>query len=95
MKRTTPEYDQKDIDAGQNAEHLLGDEAFQTALQRARERITNRWMVADTPLAREELHALIVALNYVVAELMATAAGGKQAQHLKKQELRPSTTEGE
>ena len=94
MKRTTPEYDQKDIDAGQNAEHLLRDETFQTALHRARERITNRWMVADTPLAREELHALIVALNYVVAELMATAAGGKQAQHLKKS-VGPSTTEGE
>ena len=84
MKRTTPEFDQRDIDAGKAAEAFLSDETFRDALKRAKERITNSWIRADSLQEREELHGRIVGLNAVVAELMAATGGGKHAQHLKE-----------
>ena len=83
MERQTPEFDQKDIDEGQNARRLLEDDTFQTALKRATERMKAQWVVADTRKRREELHAQVVALENVVVELMTTVGDGKQAQHLK------------
>ena len=84
MERTIPEFDQGDIDEGQNAKRLLEDETFRRALKRAVERVKDQWVVADTRKKREELHAQVIALNNVVVELMTTVGDGKQAQHLKK-----------
>ena len=83
MKRITPEFDQRKIDAGKAAEAFLRDDTFLAAMNSAKERITNSWIRADTRKKREELHGAIVGLNAVVAELMAAAGGGKQAQRLK------------
>ena len=83
MGRKIPEFNQGDIDEGQNAKRLLEDATFQTALKRATERMKDQWVVANTRKRREELHAQVVALENVVVELMTTVGDGKQAQHLK------------
>lgn len=99
MKRTTPNYDQRDIDAGSAAQELLGGEAFQTALVRTKNSITSSWIQADDMQKREELHAQIVALELIVGHLMAAVGDGKQAQHLKAREEKAdgerTSTEGE
>ena len=93
MKRTTPEFDQRQIDAGKAAESFLRDDTFLAAMKSARERITAKWVRADNLTEREELHGSIVGLNAVVAELRATMGGGKHAQHLKEaDEALPKTT---
>ena len=83
MERKTPEFDQRDIDDGQNAERLLADGTFQRALQRAVERLKDQWVLADTLETREHLHAQVKAFDYVVVERMTATGDGKHAQHLK------------
>ena len=101
MERKTPEFDQRDIDEGINAERLLGDGTFQRALQRAVGHLKDDWVLADTVEERERLHARVGALDYVVVELMTATGDGKHAQHLKTRqealEMGPgtSTDEGE
>ena len=102
MERQIPEFDQDDIDEGQDAKRLLDDSTFQTALQRTRESIKDQWAnTADTPEKREALYAQVIALYSIVVALMATVGDGKQAQHLKTRQealdMGPgtSTDEGE
>ena len=101
MERKTPEFDQRDIDEGINAERLLADGTFQRALQRAVGNLKDKWVLADTVEERERLHARVGALDYVVVELMTATGHGKQAQHLKTRQealdMGPgtSTDEGE
>ena len=101
MERKTPEFDQRDIDEGQNAERLLADDTFQRALKRAVERLKDSWVLADTVEEREQLHARAKAFDYVVVELMTATGDGKHAQHLKTRQealetgAGTSTTTGE
>ena len=101
MERQIPEFDQGDIDEGQDAKRLLADSTFQRALQRAVERLKDQWVLADTLETREHLHAQVKAFDYVVVELMTATGDGKHAQHLKTRQealdMGPgtSTDEGE